>query len=65
MTATCGRAVCSVAEDLLEIDLGEQAQLAGLQRQPPGAHGDLLTRLLATDVKHIARRGQRRKRLQQ
>jgi hypothetical protein len=56
ITATCGPQRLQRGEDLFEIDLGQQLQLAGLQRQAPRAHGDLLARFLAADVEHIARR---------
>ena len=44
-------------QDTFEIDLGEQSELAGFERQASGAHRDLLAGLFAADVKHRVRRG--------
>ena len=41
-------------QNLLEIDLGQQLQRAGVEPQPAGAQRDLLARFLAADVEHLA-----------
>ncbi|EXI89106.1 MAG: hypothetical protein AW12_01756 [Candidatus Accumulibacter sp. BA-94] len=52
-------------QDFFQVDLGEQAQRPRLQRQAPGAHGDLLARFFAADVEHVSRRRHLGQRLQQ